>query len=411
MSRFVEMKKEGWWSGDLHIHRPPQDIELLMRAEDLHIGAGHHLVEQPECLGRTSRCPRSRWCKFDGNRFYHLLAGEDEREGGALLVLQPRPSRWRSPAAAREYPSPVKFLDEARADAGRRTIDIEKPFWWDVPVWIAHGQGRFDRPGEQPHASRRHVRRRSLGQAARRGAVSRSARQRPLVAGDLLPAPELRPADSAVGRQRVGRAAQSGRLQPRLRPLRQRADLGQVVGESAAGARRGHQRPAAAAAGLWPRRPAGRGAARPRVSGREGADRRSRHRPEPGGPLARQGRVPGGRARTARWCTKCGSTTGKNAKGHLPPVKFARERLDARAGGDEQPEDLSLCQHRAVLRRNRRQADESARNRPSSSWTGSSSGPAASSSTTPDQQQEVLEFHRQAPATYWQKKVDEANAE
>src|SRR5688572_27303995 len=38
MQRFVEMKKEGWWSGDLHIHRPPAEIELLMRAEDLHIG-------------------------------------------------------------------------------------------------------------------------------------------------------------------------------------------------------------------------------------------------------------------------------------------------------------------------------------------------------------------------------------
>src|SRR5262245_22880097 len=38
MERFVEMKKEGWWSGDLHIHRPPEDIELLIRAEDLHIG-------------------------------------------------------------------------------------------------------------------------------------------------------------------------------------------------------------------------------------------------------------------------------------------------------------------------------------------------------------------------------------
>src|ERR1043166_7863213 len=37
LQRFVDMKKEGWWSGDLHIHRPPADIELLMRSEDLHI--------------------------------------------------------------------------------------------------------------------------------------------------------------------------------------------------------------------------------------------------------------------------------------------------------------------------------------------------------------------------------------
>src|SRR4029079_17769305 len=32
LQRFVDMKKEGWWSGDLHIHRPVEDIELLMRA-------------------------------------------------------------------------------------------------------------------------------------------------------------------------------------------------------------------------------------------------------------------------------------------------------------------------------------------------------------------------------------------
>ena len=37
MQRFVDMKKEGWWSGDLHIHRLPADIELLMRAEALRL--------------------------------------------------------------------------------------------------------------------------------------------------------------------------------------------------------------------------------------------------------------------------------------------------------------------------------------------------------------------------------------
>ena len=37
LKRFVDMKKEGWWSGDLHIHRKLEDIELLMQAEDLHI--------------------------------------------------------------------------------------------------------------------------------------------------------------------------------------------------------------------------------------------------------------------------------------------------------------------------------------------------------------------------------------
>ena len=37
MRRFVDMKKEGWWSGDLHVQRKLKDVELLMRAEDLHV--------------------------------------------------------------------------------------------------------------------------------------------------------------------------------------------------------------------------------------------------------------------------------------------------------------------------------------------------------------------------------------
>src|SRR5262249_51108378 len=37
LQRMVDLSKEGWWSGELHVHRPLADIELLMRAEDLHI--------------------------------------------------------------------------------------------------------------------------------------------------------------------------------------------------------------------------------------------------------------------------------------------------------------------------------------------------------------------------------------
>src|SRR5262249_5492025 len=37
LERLVEMAAEGWWCGDLHVHRPVADIELLMQAEDLHV--------------------------------------------------------------------------------------------------------------------------------------------------------------------------------------------------------------------------------------------------------------------------------------------------------------------------------------------------------------------------------------
>src|SRR5262249_43376318 len=76
--------------------------------------------------------------RFDNDRFYDVLAGEDEREGGALLYFHlPRPLPITG--ATREYPSPMTFVEEARRQPGV-WIDVEKPFWWDVPVWVASGQ-------------------------------------------------------------------------------------------------------------------------------------------------------------------------------------------------------------------------------------------------------------------------------
>ena len=65
------------------------------------------------------------------------MGGEDEREGGALLyfhLTEPLPIQ----GAGREFPSPMRFLQMARPRPGS-WIDIEKPFWWDVPVWVASG--------------------------------------------------------------------------------------------------------------------------------------------------------------------------------------------------------------------------------------------------------------------------------
>ena len=102
MNRFVEMKKEGWWSGDLHIHRRRRD-----RAADAGRGfarrPGHHLVEQAERCGKSKPLPEPSVVGFDSDRFYHLLAGEDERDGGALSVLQ---------------------LEQAAGDHRRRTASI-----------------------------------------------------------------------------------------------------------------------------------------------------------------------------------------------------------------------------------------------------------------------------------------------
>jgi hypothetical protein len=137
LRRLIDLPAEGWWPGDLHVHRPVEDAELLMQAEDLHVAPIITWWNNQNLWAKT-RLPEEPLKRFDGNRYYHILAGEDEREGGALLFFNlGRPLAITG--ASREYPSPLKFVDEARRQKGV-WIDIEKPFWWDVPVWVANGK-------------------------------------------------------------------------------------------------------------------------------------------------------------------------------------------------------------------------------------------------------------------------------
>lgn len=136
LKRIANLAEQGWFSGDLHVHRPFRDVELLMRAEDLHVAPViTWWNDRNVWAGQTpSAQPLVR---FDGNRYYHRLAGEDEREGGALLFFNLQ-QPLQIAGATREYPSPMRYVTEARKHDGV-WIDAEKPFWWDVPVWLANG--------------------------------------------------------------------------------------------------------------------------------------------------------------------------------------------------------------------------------------------------------------------------------
>ena len=141
LSRFIDMKKEGWWSGDLHLHRSPAEIQTLMLAEDLYIaplitwsGAALAGKEKPPAKG----APQQPVVQFGESRFYSLLAGEDDREGADLLFFdlkEPLPLL----GSKREYPSPFKFIDLARENPAAH-IDLAKPFCWDMPTLAASGK-------------------------------------------------------------------------------------------------------------------------------------------------------------------------------------------------------------------------------------------------------------------------------
>src|SRR5207245_805797 len=114
-----------------------EDLELLMQSEDLHVVP---VITWWNDRNRWTqgKLPADPLVRLDGNRFYDVMAGEDEREGGALLFFhlrRPLPLAGSS----REYPSPMQFVTQARRQPGA-WIDMEKPFWWDVPTWVASGQ-------------------------------------------------------------------------------------------------------------------------------------------------------------------------------------------------------------------------------------------------------------------------------
>ncbi len=123
LKRVANLRREGWYSGDLHIHRPLSQITLLTKAEDLDFAP---------VITWWNR--RNRW-----GQYMHPQAGEDEREGGALLF-----HRMNRPIdiskSNREVPSPMVYVEQARKQDSSVWIDIEKPFWWDVPVWLASGK-------------------------------------------------------------------------------------------------------------------------------------------------------------------------------------------------------------------------------------------------------------------------------
>ena len=143
LHRFADLAAEGWYSGDLHIHRSADDIDKIMRAEDLqvapliawHSNGGKFHTETKSPQGPTS---------LPGGRFFDLRSGEDERDGGALLYhrVNQAPQSWST--LKKNFPPSSQLLVEMKRQAGVH-VDAEKPFWWDFPIWLA--SGRLDSVG------------------------------------------------------------------------------------------------------------------------------------------------------------------------------------------------------------------------------------------------------------------------
>ncbi|WP_431838105.1 CehA/McbA family metallohydrolase [Cellulomonas sp. Y8] len=163
--RWADLAAEGWWSGDLHVHRPLADAAAVLRAEDLHVGAfvtrwnerarserGTGQVGRPGaadvCGGgaaggaaaprdEAGGAPRAA-LTVDGDRHAVAPVTEDERGGGAVLLHGVDVPDLPGTGADDWWSPPARTLVDAARAAGA-FVDAEKLTWWDAPVLVATG--------------------------------------------------------------------------------------------------------------------------------------------------------------------------------------------------------------------------------------------------------------------------------
>jgi hypothetical protein len=131
--RWTHMASKGWWSGDFHIHRPPEDAELLLKANDLNF-AVFFTMWNNYSFWEGKELPADPTVRADSQHIATLMNAEDERGGGAWLMHNLRKPIVLS-QAERWYPQGSAYIDQAKAQGG--WFDCEKPFWWEAPVMAA----------------------------------------------------------------------------------------------------------------------------------------------------------------------------------------------------------------------------------------------------------------------------------
>ncbi len=139
MKRIVDMAAEGWWGGDLYVHRRVEDIPLLMRAEDLHVAQVVTWTDKKNDRP-GKRQGQELLTKFDTNRYYRILAGRDGRPSGGISIFHleaPLLTLQSNHGATAEYPPGVKLAAKAQENKNA-WIEADTLVAQDLPLWIAH---------------------------------------------------------------------------------------------------------------------------------------------------------------------------------------------------------------------------------------------------------------------------------
>ena len=129
LGRIFDLARENWFAGDVHVHRPPEEMPLHLRAEGLSIAPVITVWNQSN-LWKGRPLPEVPLIQLPNGTAYHVLCCEDERQGGALLYFNlSKPLDFTG--VGPELPSPAKFLSEAASDH-RATAAKYAPHFWGL---------------------------------------------------------------------------------------------------------------------------------------------------------------------------------------------------------------------------------------------------------------------------------------
>ena len=142
MKRWTNMAKQGWYSGDVHAHRPLADVPNLILAEDLNVAMPlSHWVTVAETSPLSGNriegaVPRPKWIAVDATHGIYPLNSEYEiftvggksHTLGAVLIL------GQSEVIDQGVP-PVRRVAE-RAHQQGAFLDLEKHSWAWTPMIV-----------------------------------------------------------------------------------------------------------------------------------------------------------------------------------------------------------------------------------------------------------------------------------
>ncbi len=139
LERWIDMEKRGWYSGDFHVHRSVDDVKKLALAEDLNLSVVFTMWNKAS-EREGIPFPRKPAIELSPRHLITVLNAEDERGGGAWM-LHNLTKKINLAVDGRWYPAGIEFIRQAKQQRyykeGFPWVDVEKPFWWEVPVVMA----------------------------------------------------------------------------------------------------------------------------------------------------------------------------------------------------------------------------------------------------------------------------------